>query len=120
MAVTSARSTPGIATCPSGRRIGPKWTWAAAASITVAASSSRSSTVSAIEQQMSAEWKPGWIAFSAATTPPTGMSFGPVGQASGMIAPAFRVGTRRIASIAARTCATLAPSSSFSGSIKAA
>ena len=53
-------------------------------------------TETAIEQQMSAECMPGWIASLAAMTPPTGIVPGaaPAGQASGMTAPATMVGTR--------------------------
>ena len=45
---------------------------------------------------MSAECMPGWIASLAATTPPTGIVPGaaPDGQASGITAPATKVGTR--------------------------
>ena len=45
---------------------------------------------------MSAECMPGWIAFLAAITPPTGIVPGaaPAGQASGITAPATMVGTR--------------------------
>lgn len=63
-----------------------------AASSTFLTSSSRLNTVMATEQQMSAEWNPGWMAFSVATTPPTGMI--PAGMASGMTTPALTVGTR--------------------------
>ena len=54
------------------------------------------STETAIEQQMSAECMPGWIASLAAMTPPTGIVpvAVPAGQASGMTAPATMVGTR--------------------------
>lgn len=69
--------------------------------------------VSAIEQQMSAECIPGWMAFSAATTPPTGIvpAADPAGQASGMMAPARIVGTR-ISSIMWRSTAAILASSS--------
>jgi hypothetical protein len=53
-------------------------------------------TVTAIEQQISAECMPGWMAFLAATTPPTGIVPGaePEGHASGITDPATMVGTR--------------------------
>ena len=73
----------------------------------------------AIEQQMSAEWKPGWIASSVATIPPTGIvpKAMPAGQASGMIAPLTTVGTRINASICLITLAMLASSSAFAAAI---
>ncbi len=57
----------------------------------------------AIEQQISAECMPGWIA-SEATTPPTGIvPIGPAGQASGMIAAERTTGVRASARIVALT-----------------
>lgn len=48
------------------------------------------------EQQMSALWAAGMIAFSTAMAPPTGMDAGalPAGQASGMSVPELTTGQR--------------------------
>ena len=74
-------------------------------------------TEMAIEQQMSAECMPGWIASLAATTPPTGIVPGaePDGQASGMTVPATSVGTRISSAMCFSTEAMLSASSGSSG-----
>jgi hypothetical protein len=76
-------------------------------------------TEMASEQQISAECIPGWMA-SDATTPPTGIvPSGPVGQASGMIAPALITGVRISTSMLARTAATFSASWALSASMLA-
>ncbi len=104
---------------PRGRPPGPKCDSLMPASSSVVASAPASKTVMAIEQQMSAECMPGWMAFSAATTPPTGMVPGvfSAGQASGMMAPARTVGTRISSAMWASTAATFAASASPSGTM---
>jgi hypothetical protein len=69
--------------------------------------------LTASEQQMSEECMPGWIAFSVAATPPTGMVPGadPDGQASAMTAPALIVGTRMSSVICRSTAAKFSISS---------
>ena len=80
-----------------------------------------SKIVTAIEQQMSAECMPGWIASLVAATPPTGIapSRWSEGQASGMTAPATTVGTRISSSIWRDTASILARSASSSASMLA-
>ena len=74
------------------------------------------STETAIEQQMSAECMPGWIASLAAMTPPTGIVpvAVPAGQASGMTAPATMVGTRISSAMCRSTEARFSASCAFS------
>jgi len=102
----------------SRRLPGPKCVTACTASSTLARSSRRFSTVIATEQQMSAEWKPGWMASLVATAPPTGMVPGcpPLGQASGITAAPTIVGTRSSASMWRATSRLFACSSGVSAS----
>ena len=99
-----------------GRPPPPKWLSFMPASSTVVGSTSPSRE-NAIEQQMSAECMPGWMASLAATTPPTGIVPGalPAGQASGITAPATRVGTRIRSAMWRSTPAMLSASSGSSG-----
>ena len=114
----SITSAGGVHWAPRGRPPPPKWDSFMPASSSAVASASRSNTVIAIEQQMSAECMPGWIA-SEATTPPTGIvpSRMSDGQASGMIAPARTTGTRISSSMWRSTAATFSASPSSSGAI---
>ena len=105
-----------IAICwPLGRPPYPKWVESWAASRTNLGSIFPKS-VSITEQQISAEWNPGCMAFLATTTPPTGMIPSlPVGQASGIKAPFSRVGVFISFFMVAITLLTLSSSNSFSG-----
>ena len=98
-----------------GRPPPPKWLSFMPASSTDVGSISPSTEI-AIEQQMSAECMPGWIASLAATTPPTGMVPGaaPDGQASGITVPATSVGTRISSAMCLSTVAMLSASSGSS------
>jgi hypothetical protein len=68
---------------------------------------------------MSAECMPGWMAFSVAITPPTGMVPGaaPAGHASGITAPARIVGTRISSAMWRSTVAMFSASSGPSARI---
>src|SRR5690606_183548 len=95
----------------SGRDVGPKCVTPIAASST-SLGSSQSNSDSAIEQQISALWNAGWIAFFAATTPPTQIA--PAGQASGITAPASIVGSFMMFDIVSTTAFLFAFKNSLS------